>query len=256
MRSYREEWAAEWAAFRAMSFSEKLDHIYTYYKLPIIVVLALLVFIGSTVWRQLTKKDVLLYAGLVNLSVGETLEEQLGGGFVTAAGSDPKRAEVYFYYSLYASDEPSAENHEYWYASQLKMMAAIESKQFDLVLMNREAYDVLSGKGYLLELDGVFAGEDDLCVFIRPYLTANTVILEDNSTELALGEAHWYEAVTEEVVNGIDLSHFALIEQAGFEEPVYLGIIANCAHRWETRQYLEYLAGLPVTPHPVDCGLD
>lgn len=256
MRSYREEWAAQWAAFRAMSLAGKIDHIYTYFKLPIIVGLALLFFVGSTIYRQLTKKDVLLYTGIVNLSVGEDLMEQLGSGFVTAVGGDPKRAEVYFYNGLYATNDPSAEDHEYWYASRLKMMAAIEAKQFDIVLMNREAYDVLSGNGYLLCLDGVFTDEDALCEFIRPYLTANTVILEDNSTELALGEAHWYEAVTEEVVNGVDLSHFALIEQAGFTDPVYFGVIANCAHRWETRQYLEYLAGLPVTPHSGDCGLD
>lgn len=35
---------------------------------------------------------------------------------------------------MYLADDPSPENHQYGYASKLKLMAAIEAKQLDVVL--------------------------------------------------------------------------------------------------------------------------
>ena len=40
------------------------------------------------------------------------------------------------YSALYLSDDPEAENHEYAYASQLKLMGAINAGSLDVVLMN------------------------------------------------------------------------------------------------------------------------
>lgn len=230
------------ASFRKMSLAGKADYIYTYFKLPIVVGLVILYFVCYTVYRQVTKKEVVLYSALTNISVGEDLESQLGEGFISAVGGEPKKAEVYLYRGLYISDNPSAEDHQYWYASRLKLMAAIEAKQLDVVLMNKEAYDVYSQDGYLLELDGLLSQEDSLYYYIEPYLTANTVVIEDNSIEYALNEAHRYQAVTAEVTNGIDVSTFPVFQEAGFPDSVYLGVIANTPRFPAVIQYIEYLA--------------
>ena len=244
MKLTPKERAALKESFRKMSLRGKADYIITYYRLPIVVGLVLLYFVCSTVYRQVTKKEAVLYTALLNISIGNDFESQLNEGFISAIGVEPKKAEVYLYKGLYMTDNPSAENHEYWYASKLKLMAAIEAKQLDVVLMNKEAYDVCSQDGYLLDLSGLLSQDDPLFRFLEPHLTANTVVLEDNSIEYALNEAHRYYAVTEEVINGIDVSGFPIFQEAGFPDSVYLGVIANCPRFPAVIQYIKYLAAM------------
>lgn len=44
-----------------------------------------------------------------------------------------------------------------------------------------------------------------------------------------------------EAFYGIDLSRTKLIRQAGFSDPVYLGIVANCPRIDSALDYLRYL---------------
>jgi len=242
MKLTREERAARRTSFQGMGLSEKADYLYTYYKLPILLGAAALFFVCFSAYRQLTKKEAVLYLGYINISIGDNLESQLNGGFVSARGADPRKTEVYLYRGLYLSDDPALENHEYQYASKLKLMAAIESKQLDIVLMNKEAYDIFSQKRYLLDFSSLISPSDSLHQLLEPHLTTNTVILEDNAIEYTLGEADRYQAVTEEVTNGLDVSAFPMFQEAGFPEPVYLGVVGNSPRFPAVIQYIEYLA--------------
>jgi len=242
MKLTGKEHAARRAAFHGMSLAEKADYIYTYYKLPILMGLTALLFVCFSVYQQLTKKEVLLYSAYINVSVGDDLDARLSEGFVSASGADPKKAEVSVYRGLYLSDDPSPENHEYQYASKLKLMAAIDAEQLDVVLMNQEAYDIFSGNGYLLDFGSLLSPNDSLYQLMEPHLTTNTVILEDNAIEYALNEAHQYQAVTEEVTNGLDVSAFPMFQEAGFSDCVYLGVVGNSPHFPAVIQYIEYLA--------------
>lgn len=230
------ERAAQREAFRQMTPAAKLEHIYTYYKWYILLAVVAAVILGSAVHRAMTRKDVVLYTAYVNVAVGQDLEGALHEGYLTEAGLDLRKNEVYFYRDLYLSNDPSPENHEFAYASNMKLMATINAGDLDLVLMNREAYDLLSGSGYLMELDGLFS-ED--------YLVSNTVILEDNSIEVSLGQAEEYVAVTEEAVNAIDAAQLPLFAQAGFPDAVYLGIIGNTPRLEACTDYIAYLMETP-----------
>lgn len=248
MKRTRQERAALRASFQKMSLADKADYIYSYYKLPILLGVIALLFLCSTAYRQLTKKEAVLYSAYINVSIGDNLDAQLNEEFISASGADPKKAEVSLYRGLYLSDDPSPENHQYGYASNLKLMAAIESKQLDIVLMNREAYDIFSQKGYLLDLRGLAFSNDSLHQLLEPHLIANTVIIEDNAIEYAFNEAHRYEAAAEEAMNGIDVSMFPMFQEAGFSEPVYLGVIANSPRLSAVIQYIAYLAGAQNIP--------
>ena len=242
MRLTQKARAALKASFQKMSLADKADYIFTYYRLPICVGLVALYFVCSTVYRQVTKKEVVLYSALMNVSVGEELEAQLDEGFISASGADPKKTEVYLYRGIYMSNNPSADDHQYAYASKLKLLASIEAKQLDVVLMNQEAYDVYSQNGYLLDLRGLLSQNESLYPLMEPYLTENTVILEDNAIEYALRETNRYHAVTEEVTNGLEVSTFPVFQEAGFPDSVYLGVIANSPRFPAVIQYIEYLA--------------
>lgn len=235
------ERAARKAAFQRMTPAEKVEYIFTYYKIPIILGAIVLYLLCSTVYRQITKKEIVLYLAYINVSIGDDLDARLNEGSLSAMGADPRKAEVSLYRGLYLSDDPSPEDHQYGYASRLKLMAAIESKELDAVLMNKEAYDILSQNGYLLDLTSLLSPNDPLYLLVEPHLTSNTVILQDNAIEHALNEAYPYQAVTEEIVNGIDVSMFPIFQQAGFQEPVYFGVMPNSPRLAAVTRYIGYL---------------
>ena len=234
MKLSEKEKAAHRAAFRAMSPAEKLDHIYTYYKWPILLGLVLLLVLGSVLHRNLTKKEPVLYLALANVAVGEDLQRELTEGYLLEAGLNEKRQEVYLYLDLYLSDNADTLNHEYAYASKMKLMGAVSAQKLDLVLMNREAYDLLSRGGYLAELD-------QLPERLLSCLEENEVILSDNSLEYQLGEAEEQRIETTVVPNAIRVNGLPLFASAGFPEPIYLGLLANSPRPAQCLSYLDYL---------------
>lgn len=229
-----EEKAALRESFRKMDTPHKLEHIYTYHKWTILLILIAIYVVSSTVYRQVTKKDVTLYLGMVNVSVGTDLEQTMTTDFLEHLALNPKKNEVLTYKGLYLSDNASEEDHQYAYASRLKIMAAINGKMMDVVVMNQEAYDLLSQSGYLLELT-------DLPDSLLPYRTENEVVLESNAIEVQLNQADEVRIATETAANGIDVSSFPLFRNAGFDGDVYMGIIANTLHTDTSIGYMEYL---------------
>lgn len=234
MKRSPEEIAALRESFRKMDTAHKIDHIYTYHKWTILLVLIALYILGNTAYRQLTKKEPVLYLGFVNVSVGTDLEQTMTADFLSYQELNPKKNEVLVYTGLYLSDNASSEDHQYAYASRLKIMASVNAKQLDVVMMNREAYDLLSQTGFLLALDA-------LPESLTPYLTENEVVLESNAIEVQLNQAEDYRVVTETVANGLDVSAFPLFREAGFDDTVYIGVIANTLHFDTAVSYLEYL---------------
>lgn len=221
---------------------KKLQHILAYYKFPLIVLGILLYFIGYNIYGHFTHKDTILYTALVNVTAGDELTKQLGMDFTTYLEINPSKYELTLYTGLYLTDNELNADHEYTYASRLKILAALETKQLDVVLMNREAFDAFSQSGYLYDLKE-FLSENDPALYerLKPALVSNIVILQDNADDLVLDDSIPYSAVTEEGLFGLDLSGSAFIQQAGFEDVVYLGIAANSPRREAVLAYLNYL---------------
>lgn len=230
------EKAAHKAAFKAMSPAEKAEHIFTYHKWTILLVLLVLLITGSIIHRQLTQKKPVLYLAVINTSFGEDVEKSLTEGFLVEAGFDVRRQEVYLYRDLYLSEDADTLNHEYAYASKVKLGGAITAEKLDLVLMNREAYDIFSRQGYLMELTS-------LPDALSPYITENEVILSDNSVDYLLGNAAEEQIFTEVVPNSLAVSSLPLFRDAGFNGDLYIGIVSNSPRQEEAAAYYRYIFG-------------
>lgn len=240
MKLSEQERAANRAAFKAMGPAQKADYIFAYYKLPLVLALVAIVALGSVAWRTITHKDALLYVAFVNVAPPLNVDEALTAGYVEEVGADANREEVLCYRELYLSNKATTADHQYAYASKLKAMAAIEGQQLDAVLMNKEAYDLLSASGYLLDLD---AGDAKSLFAHDNRLRSNTVVLSSNQVEYELGEADTYEAQTVEVTNALEVTQSPLIEGFSGNEALYVGVIANSARQDQALAYLAYVAG-------------
>lgn len=229
-------------AFRAMSLAQKAEYIFAYYKLPLVIALVAAVALGSVLKYQLTHKDALLYVAYANVELAEEDDRNIFDGFLKSQDANPRTTEVYRYYGLYLTDPEGSVDHQYSYASRLKLTAAIDAEQLDVVLMNQEAYDLLSHSGYLADLQTtVCECNPDLLPQAGPLICGNDVIIKDNQVELDLGEADAYEAVTEQHGNAFDVSELPAFRNLGLSDRVYLGIIGNTPRRKEALDLVSYL---------------
>lgn len=228
--------------FKALKGWKKLQYIADYYKFPLVLLCIFLYIIGYALHGHFTHKDTVLYTALVNVNAGESLTNSLNRNFLEHMNLNASKNKLELYTGLYLTDDEANPYHEYTYASRMKIQAVIDGELLDVVLMNREAFDAFSQNGYLCDLDSLLKQEHPtLYERIRSDLTANIIILEDNAADIIFDPSIPYEAVTEEYFYGVDLSRADLIRQAGFEDTVYMGIIANSPRKEMAIEYLQYL---------------
>ncbi len=231
----REKWDS-------LSTSKRVQYIWDYYKLPIVIACVILYAIGYMVYRHVTHKDVVLYAALTNVNIGETLEEQLTNGFLEKQEIDASKNMLSLSSGWYLTDDPASAYHEYTYATRMKVLASISSEQLDVVLMNQEAFDAFAQNGYLCNIDETLQDADPaLHEKLSPYFVENVEIIEDNAEDLIYDSTEEYVAETTEYPMGIDLNEAGMIKDAGFEDAVYFGIIGNTPRMETAVEYLDYL---------------
>ena len=153
MKLTAQERADRREAFRRMSAAQKADYIFSYYKLPIVLTLLFAYILCYGLYRHFSRKEVLLYVACANVVISEDTAEALSEAFVRDSGKDVRKCEVLLYRNLYLSDNPTLANHQYAYASRLKLLAMIDAEQIDVVLMNQEAYDFLAENEYLATIE-------------------------------------------------------------------------------------------------------
>ncbi len=231
----REKWDS-------LSTSKRIQYIWDYYKLPIVITLIILYIIGYMVYRHVTHKDIVLYAALANVNAGETLEEQLTDGFLADQQIDTAKNDMTLYSGWYLTDDPSSEYHQYTYATHLKILASIDNEELDVILMNKEAFDAFAQNGYLYNMEDLLQETDpSLYEKLQPYLVTNMEILEDNAKDMIYDSTLEYVSETTEYPMGIDLAEASMIKEAGFEDTVYFGIIGNSPRTETAVEYLNYL---------------
>ena len=221
---------------------KKVQYIWDYYKLPMVVLCIFLYIIAYSLYRHFAHKETVLYTALVNVSASESLTAQLSTDFLDYLEKDTSQNTMQLYTGLYLTDDETNPYHEYTYASRMKILAAIDGEQLDVVLMNKEAFDAFSQNGYLCDLLELLSDIDTVLLNEwKPYLVTNTIILEDNSVDLQFDPSIPYQAVTEEHPVGLDMSQSGLIGEAMFDDTVYLGIIANSPRKETAIDYIKYL---------------
>ena len=197
---------AEWETLRSLHGRKRLEQIWTYYKLPIFLVLLAIYAVCYIGYRQATRKNEVLYLAMVNVSAGQQLTEQLTQGFLDQQGLTQKD-DVYLYNGLLLSEEA---DQQYVYASRMKIMGALAADQLDVVLMDAEARDAFLEEGYLADLRTLDPGLAD-----QPGLD---------------GSGLW-----------LNVSDAPMIRAAGFPDKVYLGVIIQAPHPEEAAAFIRYL---------------
>lgn len=227
--------------WKSLTTRQKIQQIWDYYKLPIFIACVLIYMLGYTIYRHETVKEKVFYTGLINVAPGEDLTKQLYKDFEETIVTNPKKEEMEFYTGLYLTDNTKSEFYQYSYTSQMKILAAIDAQQLDLVLMDKEAFDAFSQNGYLYPLDEFIAEFPELKGCTDGLLVENITILESNAMDVAFDPSLEYESVTETHYYGLDMSQHGYLADADLSGTVYLAILLNTPRKEICAKYIEHL---------------
>ncbi len=215
---------------------QKLQYIWDYYKLPIFFSFALICVLLSLLHQRLHKKETILCLSFVNVSASDTLMEKLTDGFLAARKFNASRNKISLTSGLYLTEDATAAEHEYTYASRMKILGSINAEKMDVVFMNREAFDTFAQNGYLYNLEQL-----SLPPASKACLVSNTHIIKDNATDVFLDKNTKYQAVTEDYLMGLKVNSCPVLKAAGFTDDLYLGIIKNSPRKKAAADYISYL---------------
>lgn len=234
-KSPRENWAE-------LNTRQRITFFWDYYKLPTLILICVIAFGVYAIHGAVTKKDTLMHVSLVNMTWAESMEETLNTGYLAYIDGNLKKQEIAIDSGLFMSLDESNLYYQTTYGTRAKILAQLEVRDLDIMLMDQEGFDICSASSYLLDL-GAFLQENDpeLYAQLSDRLTENICIVEDNSSEGYSSSDPEYTAVTEEHPYGLLVSDLPCLQSETAPDTVYLGIAATCERSEEVISYIRYL---------------
>ncbi len=176
-------------AFKNMTINQKIEYIFDYYKFHIGAVLLVLAIIIYILHGIITHKDSAINITVSNLYLDSETETLITDSFLKSQNIDTNKnkAEIY---SIAVTKEDNA-GSEYTYASHMKLMTMINAEQIDVILMDKDSYDLFSSEGYLSDMkdcvsdDALFTDGKTDCIILPDSKYFN----ESGSDELYIGVA-------------------------------------------------------------------
>ncbi len=235
LESYTEK--EKWAS---LSTKKRIRYLWDYYKLHFFIVFLILYIIGFNIYRQVTHKDTLLFSALINFAPSEEISKQLSEDYLTYINANTRKEQFKLYSGWYLTADKDSPYYEYNFASQMKILAAIDDEQLDVILLDRESFDAFSQNGYLYNIEELLR-ESSVYDKAKPYIISNIVFLEDNAKDINFDATIEFVAETAEFPMGLDITNCSILSDQQYSDTVYLAVIANTPRKEEVTRYLEYL---------------
>ena len=133
-------------------FKEKAGYFFDYYKWPVIIVLALAIWIGATVWQKVTAPDIRLTGVLFNTNhlLAEDQLQALIDGFSQELELEPDKETILLHTDLTYFEEEgfTSQNYESLHILSTWILAG----EVDFIIADASMMEQLAAKGYLLEI--------------------------------------------------------------------------------------------------------
>ena len=257
--NYKPDW-------KQMKASDKFSYIRTYYKLPIAILLAVLILIIYTVVGYINRKNAILFVGTANLIIPDDRLSLFCDGYFASDPSLGKRDIVSLAWLGNLSEGAVGMYLSETAVAQMKLLASVEAKQLDVVLMDQATFDTLSYNQFLLdltELSGTVSGNPEdasseklsekaggeslsLPEQLKGALVENTVLVETNAAEAEVDPNVELREVTQTQFVGVDLSGSPLASDLSADGKVYAGIVSNTPRLDRSLSYIAYLMDGPL----------
>lgn len=154
----RDDIKKEQEKLKGKPFQDKLEYFVDYYKWHVIVLVALIAFIGGTIYQKTTTPEIKLTGVLFNASnlLAEEELQQIIDGFSAEQGWDPKKETIRLLTNLtYYEEEGLAVNN---YESMEVLATLVLTGEVDFIIGDVSLMTQLVEGGYIQELPAGIEG--------------------------------------------------------------------------------------------------
>lgn len=208
-----------------MSWSERGEYLWRYYKLWIIALLCIVIFLPTGIYHYVTTNaEDWFFSCFANTDVELGAGSEFYEDFADYAGYDLSEKNLVFHDRCYVNPDRKLVGNQYY---QL-LITYLDSGVMDTLVIEPEYLQTIGSSGRLMDLRdqrtaALFEAYQDRLIYCVP-------IEEKNGTE--------------PIPVGIDLTGSILTEQEGaYPMGAALGVNANCPHPEELEVFLSYLFG-------------
>ena len=206
----------------SMTFREKLDHIWTYYKEYIAVGAVLLLILIIVLNLAFGKRKEVLASGVVcNISVRQEGMDYMQGDFLQHLEGDEKEQQVQLLY-LYFENVADPTTVETSYNQMMQPIAMVASGELDYMIMDQMALDFYMYEAVFMDLREFFDEEE----------------LENWGAYLVYPEG----GVDFGLPVAVDITHFPFVQNmVTSDEKVYFALSGNTQRPEACRLFWNYL---------------
>lgn len=210
---------------KGMTWQQKLDHIWTYYKEVILItVVSLIVLIGVGSSVLAPKKELLMGGMFVNTYFSTEGESYLNQEYFDLLQGNPKKQEVQLYFRSFGDFAASTQDYEAFQS----IMAMMSAEKVDYLLMNESGMEPFISYESLLDLREVFT-EEELEQFGKKVRYAQYTDNDGNP----LGEMFPI---------ALEITDIPFVQGCRtYEQKIFLGFAVNAPNKDGLRSFWQYL---------------
>jgi len=202
---FKERWNTEIARLREMTFKEKLQHIWEYYRLHLMVLVVILIIAGSliNIWLINPRQKTVLF---VAWNAGFAMQEQLTAvADVLAEGVVENTKKETVEVSLFFAPEGDPQSEM---ANTMRLTAMVAAGAIDVFILDNELLIEYTERGLIQPVEEMLGG-------LR---TAEPVVYAEVDERLAYVLHTSEEKNPEGRLMGVSISNSPLLSELGFDE--------------------------------------
>lgn len=144
---------------KPMTFRQKVDHIWTYYKSMVIVLVLIVMGFSLVVTAATNKSTKILISGVsVNVELSEDAKTYLREGYYEKIGTGSSMEKVNFY-DVLLENLATTNDYEANYYTLMSLIALGSAKELDYLLVDETALKMFIQEEMLLDLTDIYTQE-------------------------------------------------------------------------------------------------
>ncbi len=214
------------ADMASMTWTQRVDHIWSYYKESIVIVIALVliaIYLFASIWKD--QKELLLGGLAVNVTFSEEAQSYLQDGYTKTQEKENAEALLQMIHIAGFSEVQSSEQTYYMLT---KTIAMLTNQEIDYFILDQTALELYLAQDAFLDLSDVFP-EEELDAFGENVIQL-TKVDEDNKT------------VVEAYPVALRITEIPFVREMGETTgDVYIAFAVNAPHSERLHGFWAYL---------------
>lgn len=224
-KSIKEKWAEEVERMKPMTWPDRIDHLWTYYREYLWVVALVVILLGAVISSlvNLTKETVVT-GMMVNITVEQQGMNYLEREYAEYLEVNPNRQKIKLEYTAFGALEDQANSEQNYYAA-MTVVGEVSAKMLDYLILDKAGMEFYITQSVYMDL--------------REFFTAEELAQFEAEDRLIYGQE---EGSEERWVIAVDITDIPYVQDnVTSEGPVYFALSGSTKRKEACRDVWEYL---------------